>query len=111
MSRDIFLRPLAEADAFVHSAPNLKQRSRSEVDRLGPRATGARLRIPIPSGFMPAVLHRPPWLNVDQLNLPLLAPAQEVPAGQFRTVVTANRFRFSPTFDHTFQRPRHSTAR
>jgi len=31
MSRDSVLRPLAAADAFVHSAPNPKQRSRSEV--------------------------------------------------------------------------------
>jgi len=45
MSRDIFLRSLAAADAFVHSAPNLKQRSRSEVDRLGSLVTAARLRI------------------------------------------------------------------
>src|SRR5437870_1773008 len=50
MSNDIFLRPLAAADAFLPSAPNPKQRSRSEVDRLGTRATAARFRIPIPSG-------------------------------------------------------------
>jgi len=62
MSRDIFLRPLAVADAFVHSAPSPKQRSRSEVDRLGPRATAARLRISIPCGFMPMIVTAP-WAS------------------------------------------------
>jgi len=60
MSRDIFLRPLAAADAFVHSVPSQpKQRSRSEVDRLGSLATAARLRIPIPCSFMPVIVTTP----------------------------------------------------
>ena len=50
------------------------------------------------------------WLNVDQLNRALLPPTQEVLAGQLWSVVAANRFRFSPTIDHAFQRPRHSAA-
>jgi len=33
---------------------------------------------------------------VDQLDVPFLAPAQKVPAGQFRALVAANRFRLSP---------------
>src|SRR5712691_13398940 len=72
MSRDIFLRPLAAADAFVHSAPNPKQRSRSEVDRLGTRATAARFRIPIPSGFMPVIVTAP----LASLKLASLVVAQ-----------------------------------
>jgi hypothetical protein len=45
MSRDMFFmffRPLAAGDAFAHSAPNPKQRSQAEVDRLGLRATAAK---------------------------------------------------------------------
>jgi hypothetical protein len=62
--------------------------------------------------FQVAVLHGPSWLEVDDLNLPLLAPAQEMPTGQFRAVVAANRFWLSPpTFDHTFERSRNPTAR
>jgi hypothetical protein len=34
------------------------------------------------------------------LDLPLFAPAQKMSTGQLRPVVTTNRFRFSPTFDH-----------
>jgi len=59
MSRDIFLRPLAAADAFVHSVPNPKQRPRSEVDRLGSLATAARLPIPIPCSFIPVIVTTP----------------------------------------------------
>jgi hypothetical protein len=55
MSRDIFLRPLAAADAFVHSVPNPKQRSRSEVVCIGSLAP-ARLWIPIPCSFMPVIV-------------------------------------------------------
>src|ERR1700674_5089078 len=66
MSRDIFLRPLAAADAFVHSAPNPKQRSRSEIDRLGSRVAAARLRIPIPCGFMPVIVTTPWLLKTDK---------------------------------------------
>jgi hypothetical protein len=40
-----------------------------------------------------AVLHWPSRLNVDQLDFALLTPAQEMPRGQFRPVVTTNRFR------------------
>jgi len=58
-----------------------------------------------------AVLHGPPWLDMDQSNLPLFAPAQKVPAGQLRPIVATNRFRLSPTFDHSLQRTRHSKAR
>src|SRR5258707_410085 len=58
-----------------------------------------------------AILHRPSWLYVNQLNLLLLAPAQEVSAGQFPAVVAANRFRLSPAFNHLLQRPRHPAAR
>jgi hypothetical protein len=66
MSRDIFLRPLVAADAFVHSAPNPKQRSYSEIDRLGSRAKVARLRIPIPSGFMPVIVTTRWLLKTDK---------------------------------------------
>jgi hypothetical protein len=59
MSKDILLRPLAAADAFLHSAVNPKQRSRFDVDRLGPRATAARHRIPIPCGFMLVIMTTP----------------------------------------------------
>src|SRR6266849_2886726 len=41
--------------------------------------------------FHVAVLPRSSRLNVDQLDLPLLAPAQEMPRGELRSVVTANR--------------------
>ena len=58
----IFLRPLAAGDAFVHSAPNPKQRSHALVDRLGPRATAARLRNRIPCGFMPVIVTTP-WAS------------------------------------------------
>jgi hypothetical protein len=41
------------------------------------------------------VLHGTTWLDVDQLNPPLFAAVEEMPAGQLGPVVTTNRFRFS----------------
>src|SRR5205085_12605916 len=47
------------------------------------KAAGIQTLIPQSSieALHVAVLHRSPRLNVDQLDLPLLAPAQEVPRG------------------------------
>jgi hypothetical protein len=66
---------------------------------------------PTVEAFHMTVLHGPPWLDMDQLDLPLFAPAQKMSTGQLRPVVTTNRFRFSPTFDHRLQRARHPKAR
>src|SRR6266852_125789 len=61
--------------------------------------------------FHVAVLHRSSRLNVDQLDLPLLAPAQEMPRGELRSVVTANRFWQPSLFDRLFQGAAHSRTR
>src|SRR6185295_13244768 len=58
-----------------------------------------------------AVLHRPSRLNMNQLDLPLFAPAQEMPTGQLGPVVATNSLRVSSTVDDRFQSARHSTAR
>ena len=60
--------------------------------------------------FYMSVLHRPPRLDVHQLDLPLQAPRQEVPAGQLRTVVTTDRPRHSAPRHDRLQHPRYSPA-
>ncbi len=49
-----------------------------------------------------AVLHGPSRLNVDQLDLALLTPSQEMPRGQLWPVVTTNRFRKATLLDRLF---------
>jgi hypothetical protein len=39
---------------------------------------------------------------MEQLDLPLLAPTQEVTAGKLRPIVAPDRFRHWPTLDHDF---------
>jgi len=56
------------------------------------------------------VLHRPPRLDMHQLDLPLDAPRLKMTAGQFRPVVAANRRGHSALGDDRFQHPRHSPA-
>ena len=48
-----------------------------------PKPAGVQTLIPQPptKTFHVAVLHRPSRLNVNQLDLPLFAPAQEMPRG------------------------------
>jgi len=61
--------------------------------------------------FHVPVLLRLPRLNVHQLDLPLHAPGQKLPAGELRPVVATNRPRLAPFRDDPFQHPRHAPAR
>jgi hypothetical protein len=47
-----------------------------------------------------AVLHRSALLDMDQMDLPLFAPAQEMATRQFRPVAAPSRFRHTPMLDH-----------
>ena len=49
-------------------------------------------------------------LDVDQLDLPLNSPGQEMTAGQFGAVVAANRPRFSAVLDDLVQHPCYARA-
>src|SRR4029077_15025458 len=60
--------------------------------------------------FYMSVLHRPPRLDVHQLDLPLDPPGQKMPARKLRTVVATNRFRNSALRHDPLQLPRHSPA-
>jgi len=60
--------------------------------------------------FHARILRRLARLNVDQLDLPLHAPRQKMPAGELRTVVAADRLRHSPLGRDLFQHARHSAA-
>src|SRR4029077_18323309 len=41
------------------------------------------------------ILHRPSWLNMHQVDLPLDPPGQKMPARKLRSVVATNRPRHS----------------
>jgi hypothetical protein len=58
-----------------------------------------------------AVLHRSALLDMDQMDLPLFAPAQEMATRQFRPVAAPSRFRHTPMLDHHLKRKRYPTAR
>src|ERR1051325_2446867 len=61
--------------------------------------------------FHKRILHRPPRLNMHQLDLPLQRPRQKTPARKLRPVVAANRFRRSALRHNLPQIPRHSPTR
>ena len=76
---------------------------RSGVDQI---AKPVRIQTFIPQPTVEAlhvaVLHRPPWLNVDQLNLPLLAPAQKMRGWSTPARCRSESLPVSSTFDHRF---------
>jgi hypothetical protein len=61
--------------------------------------------------FHACVLRRLARLNVHQLDLPFHAPRQKMPAGQFRSVVAADRLRLSTFGYNRLQHSGHSSAR
>ena len=65
---------------------------------------------PSVEAFHSTVLCRLSRLDVQQLDLPLDAPGQKVPARQLRPVVAANRLRHAPLSYDLFQHSRHSPA-
>ena len=69
--------------------------------------------VPQPSvkTLYPPALCRLPWLDMQQLNLPLRAPCQKMPAGELGSVVTADRSRHPAPNDDRIQHLRHSAAR
>ena len=60
--------------------------------------------------FKMAVLDALSGLNVDQFDRPFFAAAQEVPAGEFRAVVTDQRLRCSPRFSDLLENARGAPA-
>src|SRR6185437_2593371 len=50
------------------------------------------------------------WLNMNQLNLLFDTPGQKMAAGQFGSVVAANRSRFAPLLDDFIQHACHAPA-
>ena len=60
--------------------------------------------------FHPSVLRRLARLYVHQLDLPLHAPGQKMPAGELRPVVAADRTGLAPLRYDRLQHTRHSPA-
>ncbi len=77
---------------------------------LEPTHLQALLAQPPMKAFHACVLDRFPRLNVHQLDAPLHAPGQKVPAGQFRSVVATDRQRRSALGHDLLQHPCHPPA-
>ena len=60
---------------------------------LEPTGAQALLAQPSVETLYVAVLHRPPGLDMAQLDLPLQRPGKEVTTGELRAVVATNRLR------------------
>jgi hypothetical protein len=56
------------------------------------------------------VLHRPPRLDVNQIDLAFLRPAQHASRGELRSVIGTHVFRLAALFDQLIQFPCHATA-
>ena len=74
--------------------------------------TGVQTFIAEPAieAFHMTVLHRLSWLYMNQVDLLLLAPAQDVAAGQFRAIVASDNFGGSSLLNNAVERACHAAT-
>src|SRR5271170_6941857 len=77
------------------------------VQRPEPAGVEALVAQPSVKALDVAVLHRAPWLDVHQSDLPILRPGQHAPRGELRPVVRAHVLRAATLPDQPFEHPRH----
>jgi len=80
------------------------------LDRLKPVGVQALVSQSSVEALYAPVLHGPARLNVPQLNPPFLAPAQEMAAGELRTVVAAQALRQPALLNDPLQHACHPSA-